>query len=518
MKGLKRYIPHTVVFVSSMGIMIIELVASRIIAKYFGNSLYTWTAIIGVVLGGITLGNYLGGKMADRFRVKDVARVMLLTGAGLTLLILGIDFAIEYGMTNLEVPEHMLALAGVAVLTIGVMFFLPSTALGTISPVMAKYALEEADKVGTTVGSIYASGSAGSIIGTFLSGFLLVPLFGIRTVIVTVAAVIALLSLLIRGKKQRRASAGVLSVIVVVFFAVELAPAFGLYELRGEGVIFETDSKYSHITVEDKKDDERVLVMDGLIHNRYDMSDPDRLLYEYERIFRAATDRFIETRSEKGPGPESLKTLTLGGGALTFPSYLERHYEQSRNHVVEIDPLVVELAHEYFDVPKDTDMQVHIADARQYVRATEGEGVFDIIYLDVFDSYSVPSHLTTKEFAEELKELMDEDGMLLVNLIDIFSIGKFLAAYEKTVSEVFSEVEVFGSVDFDRDRRSTFVLLAGEELDAFDLLRNRDGERFTRIRGYELDRLKEKNRSPLLTDNYVPVENLIAPVFLDAIK
>jgi spermidine synthase len=163
-------------------------------------------------------------------------------------------------------------------------------------------------------------------------------------------------------------------------------------------------------------------------------------------------------------------------------------------------------------------MQVHIADARQYVRATEGEGVFDIIYLDVFDSYSVPSHLTTKEFAEELKELMDEDGMLLVNLIDIFSIGKFLAAYEKTVSEVFSEVEVFGSVDFDRDSRSTFVLLAGEELDAFDLLRNRDGERFTRIRGYELDRLKEKNRSPLLTDNYVPVENLIAPVFLDAIK
>jgi spermidine synthase len=343
----------------------------------------------------------------------------------------------------------------------------------------------------------------------------LVPLLGIRTVVITVAAVIALLSLLIRGR--RRSLAAVLGGIILLLGAVEIAPRTGLLPWFGgqDEVVFETDSMYSHITVEDREDGERVLVMDGLIHNRHDPDKPERLLYSYERIYRAATDAYAAAGAKAGGG--GLRTLTLGGGALTFPSYLERHYPQSRNTVVEIDPQVIETAHRFFDVPRDTDLRIRIADARQYVRTNGGEQRFDIIYLDVFDSYSIPSHLATREFTAELRRALEPDGLLLVNLIDIYDEGRFLAAYSRTAEQVFEEVKVYAAADFSRSARSTFVLAAGPGAKALGMLAGAGGEQYELIESGELSRLQQRNGSPVLTDNYAPVEILMAPVFLRAL-
>jgi spermidine synthase len=517
MKTVKNYTPHVVVFISSMGIMIIELVASRIVAKYFGNSLYTWTGIIGVVLGGITLGNYLGGTFADRFDVRRAARTLLFIGAGLVLLVLFLDALVNVVLGGLSSTEHRLMLIITSLFVIGTMFFLPATALGTISPIMAKYALEEADKIGTTVGSIYAAGSAGSIIGTFLSGFVLVPLLGIRTVIVTVAVVLALLTLLIRGKRRVvTAAAGTLCALL--FFLVA-HPHAGLSVFGpGSNTIYETDSMYSHITVKDQTNGERVLIMDGLIHNRYDPEDPDKLLYEYERVYREATEAFLAARASGGGTGEELRTLTLGGGALTFPSYLERHYPESENIVVEIDPHVIEVAHQYFDIPRNTGIIIEIADARRYVRSRSKDETFDIIYLDVFDSYSIPSHLTTLEFAREMQRVLKPDGVVLVNLIDIFEIGRFLGAYSRTMEEAFKEVEIFTSPHFAEKTRSTFVLAAARDVSFLRGLSSDSGRQYSTITEAEIGEIWERNKSPLLTDDYAPVESLMAPVFLRAAK
>jgi spermidine synthase len=495
-----------------MGIMIIELVASRIISKYFGNSLYTWTGIIGIVLGGITLGNFLGGKFADRYPVKKAAPVLLISASALTILLLVLDLIIDAAMTGLTFSNPALMLIA-AIAVISLLFFLPSTALGTISPVMAKYALERSAKVGSTVGNIYASGAAGSIIGTFLSGFVLVPLLGIRTVVFVVAAVIALLSLLVNPPK--RLFAGWLVLLSLLFFLFTLAKPGGvLASASSGGSVFRTDSMYSHIEVQDREDDRRVLVMDGLIHNMYDRSDPDILLYEYERIFRLLTDRIIEERAESG----GIRTLTLGGGALTFPSYLERHYPESEHHVVEIDPEVVRIAHEYFDIPKDSALNIHVLDARQFVGNADINDKFDIIYLDVFNSYSIPYHLTTAEFSERLASLLTDDGMLLVNLIDVFSIGRFLGAYAVTIETVFPHYKVFVDENFSREDRSTFVLAASETPISVRELEYESGERFLPIDVGEIEDLIKRTNSRPLTDNHAPVENLIAPVFLEAVS
>ena len=150
MNPMKRAIPFVVVFITSMGIMIVELVASRIVSKYFGNSLYTWTGVIGVVLGGISLGNYLGGRLADRYTPTRIVSLLLLVTSFFVFSILVLDTILDRIMSEGQFTTVTSSMVIRSFIYIFVLFFLPSTTLGTVSPVMAKYALEESSRVGNT--------------------------------------------------------------------------------------------------------------------------------------------------------------------------------------------------------------------------------------------------------------------------------------------------------------------------------------------------------------------------------
>jgi hypothetical protein len=157
------------------------------------------------------------------------------------------------------------------------------------------------------VGTVYALGSIGSIVGTFLSGFVLIPLLGVRSIVLVVGGTVGLLSLLV-GRRKLPAAVW-LAALVALYLLVTLVPA-------RSGTLYSADSAYSYIEVRDKSgqgNGERILVMDGLIHNRYDPADPDNLLYEYERIFASLT------ALRAPPEGRELRTLTLGGGAFVFP-------------------------------------------------------------------------------------------------------------------------------------------------------------------------------------------------------
>jgi hypothetical protein len=494
-----------------MGIMIIELVGSRIVAKYFGNSLYTWTTVIGVVLGGISLGNYIGGRIADRFDPRKSVGILLLVAAALTFMILGLD----------SILQSILLTAGgdgvnsdnifQIIFWIVVLFFLPATALGTIAPVMAKFALEMSDRVGNTVGSIYAVSAMGSIGGTFLAGFVLIPLLGVTRIIFLVGGVVALLSLLTGG--FRWISGAAVAAVLVSYF---LTPGAGIaveYPVQEEDavVLYETESQYAHIEVKDverQHGTERQLVMDGLIHNRYDLSDPENLLYNYERIFGAVTDWYVEDRGSVG-----LDALTLGGGAMLFPEWLEERYRMDSNEVVEIDPEVVEIAYEYFGIERGGSIDVEIGDARGYVNSILGEKRFDIVYTDAFNSYSIPSHLTTKEFMQTLKRVMEPGGMMVSNAIDVFRIGKFLNAFVNTSQEVFENVAVYKDYGATLDQRLTFVIVASDEELPGEVVRTDEGAVGETVAEARLQDLEERNGEFVLTDDHAPVDNFMAPVF-----
>jgi len=380
-----------------------------------------------------------------------------------------------------------------------------------------------------------------------------------------VGSLLGLLALLMTRRGRYRAAGLGWVLIVVLSLLLVQAGGSGLSRLYPERedskVLYRSDSRYSHLVVRDvRRGDrmERVLIQDALIHNRYDPSAPDELLYEYERIFAAlirmaaarpaaggTTGEPEAGRAGSGPRPP-LRTLTLGAGGCVFPLYLERRYPGSRNEVVEIDPEVLEVAERFFDLGEDSEIKRVVADARNYVSYLQGRQLFDLIYLDAFNSFSIPYHLTTVEFTRQIASLLAPGGMLIVNCIDILELGGFLNAYLNTVAAVFPHVAVYADTGFSPRLRATFVIAAGfqppgTEAGAADGEAGPDGtngaeagsagsagsdgvlsDESGRTVGKRLPEelladLRQRNGDVILSDRYAPVENLIAPVFLKSV-
>jgi spermidine synthase len=503
---MEAALPYATVFLTSMGVMIVELAAGRLVSKYFGTSLYTWTTVIGVVLGGCSLGNFVGGRLADRHPSRELVAVLLIAASALVFAILALDPLVGRILAGSEGGAMTAGAVGQAVAAIALLFLLPSAGLGAVTPPLAKLVLQGSSRLGGAVGTVYALGSVGSIVGTFLSGFLLIPLLGVRGIVLGVSCLIGLLALLNAPRKLPAAVWLLLMAILSVFL------------LRGgqsAGTLYADYSAYSYIEVHDRAEEgttERILVMDGLIHSRYDPSHPDTLLYGYERIFASLTA--LHAAPEGG-----LRTLGLGGGAFLFPVYLERHFPGS-HEVVEIDPEVVRNARRFFDLPLDSTIRIWVADARSFVNRIQGQRSYDIVYLDAFNSYSVPAHLTTVEFATSVKALLAPGGVFVCNLIDIFSVGRFLDAYVRTVSAVFQEVAVYEEPGTGRGLRSTYVVACSVEAGLPETLTAHRGQGLVarRIPAADMAELHLRARSGLLTDDHAPVENLMAPVVLRSVR
>ena len=192
---------YAIAFIASGCTLVIELVAGRLLAPYIGVSLYTWTSVIGVILAGISIGNFLGGRLADRFPGPSVL--------GLTLVAASLTSFVTLGLVSV-LPQFTLwmpLVPRILVLTT-VIFFLPGCILGMITPLVVKQALTDLGHAGGLVGRVYAISTAGSLVGVYLTGFVLIAHFGTRLIVIMVAAVLlilgALLGNLLHGRGIRR--------------------------------------------------------------------------------------------------------------------------------------------------------------------------------------------------------------------------------------------------------------------------------------------------------------------------
>lgn len=499
---------YIITFIASFCILVIEIVAGRILAPFVGVSLYTWTSIIGVVLAGISIGAYLGGKLADRFPERKTL--------GWLLLISGISTLSIAPVTNLVAGYHfptslMLRILIVTTIT----FFIPSCILGMISPVVIKLALRNVEKAGSIVGKIYAFSTLGSIIGTFAAGFFLISWIGTRHIILVMGMILILTSLtwgsLLRLKKP---VIGLLLLPPFLIFGYDFAfkPPLDSY------TEYYKESDYYTIKVKrtighDKKTPLKALVLDNLIHSYVNLQNPLHLEYEYERIY----SEILGWRFKKD---SAFRTLTIGGGGYTFPRYMELYYPKAEIDVVEIDPEITRVVYKYLGLPKDTRIRTFNTDGRWFVMNCRDK--YDIIFIDAYNDLSIPYHLTTKEFAQLLKDILNPGGLLITNIIDNFQKGQFLPSYIKTLQKVFGERDVHLisiGPDFEKRRSSTFIVMTGKgDLDI------RDFESYTKkISGGKvtstvvpekiMDEFLNKRYSVVLRDDYAPVDNLIAPVF-----
>jgi predicted membrane-bound spermidine synthase len=513
------FIPCATVFISSFCIMVLELVAGRIIARYLGASLYTWTSVIGVVLAGITIGNYTGGRLADKFKPVKVLSVLfaICAVACLVTIVLNNLAGRWTWLWQFNWPTRIL-------LHVAVVFLLPSALLGTISPVVAKMALERGLPTGRTVGDIYAWGAAGSIAGTFAAGYYLIALMGTISIIWAVAAVMIVMAMLYgAGLWAVRAAAVILVTGAIVGagpwdWAKKVSAAICLRSTTNEVILYEDETNYCYVAVKSMggEPEKRIFVQDMLVHSEILMGERDKLQYTYEQIMAAITRRF-------SGGQDKPFFLVLGGGGYALPRYLERFWPAGTVDVAEIDPGVTKAAFAAFALDPNTKINTISLDARNYIdsliekkRLGQQVSHYNFIYEDALNDYSVPYQLTTKEFNDKLNDLMTNDGIYMVELIDTLDSALFLGSLVNTLEQTFPFVTVISEKDVMSFNRNTFVVVAAKhKLDLTDVCKGYDVERSVwYLNDSDIVQLRKKSNSLVLTDDYAPVENLLAPVAL----
>jgi predicted membrane-bound spermidine synthase len=506
-----------VAFTASFCTLVIELVAGRVLAPYVGVSLYTWTSIIGVVLAGISGGAYAGGWLADRRPVPSTLGLLLLAAGFASILIAPATnlLASDDGLlTSLGIATTLLQRV---VLLSFVLFFLPAFFLGMISPVAVKLAVKDVATAGSVVGKIYALSTLGSILGTFVTGFWLVARFGTRTTLVGVGVTLIAAALLFGGLfgKVGRALAVLLLAGGAAYAGLwpgALPPPHQdpLHPPAGSGIIHYEESQYYTIQVDRTIRDDtgaplHALHLDHLVHSYADLDDPSYLEYGYLRTFNDV----IDWRAKEGP---VFRLLFIGGGGYTLPRLVDAKHPSAQVDVVEIDPAVTRVARRFFGVGRDAAIRTVNEDARWFAMRRD-TGPYDIIFIDAFNDLSVPYHLTTRELTARLKELMTYDGALVVNLIDDYNKGRFLASYVRTLQSVFGERNVAVLMDDEEDMdssRSTFVVIASRNLAAITAETAAWLLPHDRLQRYLVNR-----KAIVLTDDFSPVDNMLATLFTE---
>ena len=524
---------NATVFLSGAGIMTIELVASRLIARFLGSSLYTWTGVLGVILAGMSLGNYIGGRMADSAR--DLPRriaAMFFAGAAACLAILWLNAwaGSSVFLMGLSWPVRIL-------LHMAWAFLLPATVLGTISPMVAKLAIERAAHTGRAIGTLYAWNAVGSIAGTFLTGFYLTAWMGSVRIVAGMALLLAVLGAAYAFSARRAAAAPKRAAAGAAAGLALFLGLFLLAVLPGEGVaalakslklrdgpaepnaIFFAETQYQILTVTAEPGNplHRAFYQDKLRHSEADLADLADLKYPYMRIYDALVNRKL------GKNDKPVRLLLLGGGGYVFPNHLFRARPGSELVVVEIDPGVTRAAQEAFGLPRDAPIEIHHLDARNYIadalrknRDVPGSvPPFDLIICDSVSDYSVPYQLTTREFMGQVKQLLKPDGLYAMNLIDAYEVGAFMNAVAQTFAEVFPGRGAVSAVPELGPRNTTVFVGANGPVALEDIAEwtTRPGSFQGRVLTEEnFADLRARNGECVLTDDFAPVENLLAPV------
>ena len=500
-----------IVFISSFCVMVIELIAARILAPYIGVSLYTWTSIIGVILAGIALGNYLGGKVADRYPSSLILATIFFIGGLLTIAVLPATKIVTDGDWFGTLP-----IIWNFTLKTSLIFFLPAIVLSMVTPMVIKLTLANLEKTGGVVGTIYACSTAGSILGTFMTGFYFIIWFGVNMIVWLIAASLIVTGLitLFLWKTGNRFKLSLKNLIIWSSIIELIAVYFILFSIRDHWQEeYTEESNYHTIRVYHGGKNVKILALDKMIHSYTDPDDPTHIFYEYVKIFTEMVN--YATGDNIAPS-----LLHLGGGGYTFPRYMETVYPQSINDVVEIDPLVTEVAYKELGVPRDTSITTYNEDARLFLIQLDAENKYDYIIGDVFNDQSTPYHLTTFEFNELVKSHLKNDGMYLINIVDDFTYGRYMASFVHTLKQTFNYVYLFNTnQNMDDADISTFVIAATDryiDMDDYNLKvisGREDNDSGVPFSEDELNEYLSQRNPILLTDAYAPTDILVAPLF-----
>ncbi|MEM2225448.1 MAG: fused MFS/spermidine synthase [Candidatus Caldarchaeum sp.] len=475
-------------------VMCLELAASRILAPVFGNSVFVWGSLIGVVLTSLSVGYWLGGRLADRSPSFRTLAAIVFTGGLLTFSIPYLSPNVLEAVAGLRLDEKTGPLLATLLLIAP-----PTFPLGMVSPYAVKLLSLARSRVGASAGDIYSLSTVGSILGTFLTVFVLIPYLDIRTVIVGSGALLMVVSAVYLPKTAKALAA----ILFIVVFTPAGYVAYSVTATGGE-VVYLKETMYNSLAVV-RQEDVLTLYLNGLPHSAMSLQDPYNLIFPYTRFF------------ELGPAlnPASKRTLFIGGGGFSGPKYFLKNYPDVIVDVVELDPDVVETAKKFFRLPDDRRLRVYVEDGRKYLQRANVS--YDVVVLDAYAKTYVPFHLMTVEFYSLLKSRMSEDGVLVANLIASLTgdTSEILWSEYKTVGQVFPKQYVFKASEYPSSMVQNLILVAcvSTSCDLEEAVnRVRDKWLAERIKPNLWTVTPDLGEFPTLTDNYAPVERMVNPV------
>ena len=500
MKKVLIYI-LTVGIVSACG-LIIEIVAGRMLAPYLGMSLYTWTAIIAVVLAGLSVGHWIGGIYADHYP-KNLERLVawvlffssISAAASLILLRVLSGPIINLGLS--PVPT-------ISILTM-TLFFLPSFFVGIPAPILTKLALQiRTDKSGEIVGLIFAAGSFGGIVGTLFAGYVLISWLGTVYSILLVSGIYLILSglyFLLSHERLNRAFIWFVAPVILMITAV--------YSIGNATLAFQSncteESDYYCVRIVDISQnvgqEARMMVLDNLSHGMNLKDSPTSFASSYIELSDLIVKLYSENLSQ-------ISAYFVGGGAYTLPRAWNQQFPEMKITVAEIDPIVTKLAMDQMWLQSASNLKIVHEDARLYLGKKQNKDKYDVVIGDAFHDIAVPQHLITSEFFALIKENLDADGLYIMTVVDRIERPRLVLSMIATLKKTFSNVQVW--FDTQQQGRITFVVTASDRFAIQKAnLSSSSGRVWQRWNGSQIARMNTQFDPIQFTDDYAPIDRLI---------
>lgn len=487
-----RFVLDLAVFVCGMVVMIYEIIGSRIVSPFIGSSTYVWTSLIGVILGALSLGYWLGGRAADRRPdIRILAFVIFFAGGLISVTILFKDLILAFvaaAGAGLEIKSVVAAL---------LLFAPASVALGFVTPYAVKLKMSSLADSGKTVGRLYAISTIGSIIGTFLAGFFLVPFVGSVRTLYLIAATLIALSLLLAPFAFTRLNFGILTLFVLSIAGSE----FSIFYLRRAAALYDIDTEYSRVQVFETNDPRtqrriRAMAIDPYFVQSAVFLDSEDLVFRYNPFYHLI--RYFK--------PDFRDTLMIGGAGYTFPREYLRTYPNARIDVVEIDPQMTRIARRFFRLADDPRLNIIHQDGRVFLNQADA-AKYDAVLMDAYGSlFTIPFQLTTIEAVRNVSRVLKDDGVVIANVGSAIRGpgSRFLQAEFKTYQTVFPYVFLFKvNEDYTDDQLQNLIVVAcksecvGNETTADPQISSLLPRRYTDPFPLE---------TPPLTDDLAPVE------------
>lgn len=475
---------YIIAVVCGAALMGLEILGGRLLSPFFGGSVYVWGSIISVFLTALSVGYYLGGILADR-KPDLVYLAGCIAVAGLLILPIPTlapwlsNYSFSVGLSNYGALVVALFL-----------FFLPSLGLGMVSPYVVKLGVSGTDRLGNLVGKFYAASTFGSIFGTLATTFLLIPFFGVKEIILTLGIILVVMATLVLFFQRSWLYGLVACLLMACLLWLSLTFAISPANSQHFTVVYSKESLYNDIFVRDYGDHRYMMFTDKLLQSGMSKLDPTFHLFNYTRLMDEAALYFK---------PQASEFLLIGLGGGSIPKALLASRQSALVDVVDIDPEVINVARDYFDLPDSSELQAVAMDGRMFLRSTKKK--YDVIMIDAYNSLSIPHHLVTKEYFGEVASVLKPDGIIIANIISNAEgeYSTFFKSLLHTINQVFPEWRLFLAEDENSTDINNLILVASRT----------KLESPGHIAGFfEYQRPIDVTGMPVLTDNFAPVEML----------